>query len=153
MMDLNLQIFTHEEFSAVRTLTENDAVLFCGSDVTKVLGYSNSRDALARHCKGVVKRSVVTSGGRQELSFITEGDLFRLIVHSKLPAAQKFERWIFEEVLPSIRKHGAYMTEEAMKEFLSDPDHIIELGILMKQECETSLQHRSAFEIAAPGGV
>lgn len=87
-----LQIFTHEEFSAVRTLTVNDAVMFCGSDVTKVLGYSNSRDALARHCKGVVKRSVVTSGGRQELSFITEGDLFRLIAHSKLPAAQKFER-------------------------------------------------------------
>lgn len=153
MMDLNLQIFTHEEFSAVRTLTENDAVLFCGSDVTKVLGYSNSRDALARHCKGVVKRSVVTSGGRQELSFITEGDLFRLIVHSKLPAAQKFERWIFEEVLPCIRKHGAYMTDDAIAEFLSNPDHIIEIGILMKQEREKSLQHRSAFEIAAPGEV
>lgn len=153
MMGLNLQIFTHEEFSAVRTLTENGAALFCGSDVTKVLGYSNSRDTLARHCKGVVKRGIATSGGKQALSFITEGDLFRLIVHSKLPAAQKFERWIFEEVLPCIGKHGAYMMEETIKEFLSDPDHIIEAATLMKQKRENLLQYRSAFEIAAPGGV
>lgn len=153
MMDLNLQIFTHEDFNEVRTLTENGAALFCGSDVTKVLGYINSRDALARHCKGVVKRSVVTKGGKQALSFITEGDLFRLIVYSKLPAAQKFERWIFEEVLPCISKHGAYMTEEAIKEFLSDPDRIIEVATLMKQERKKSLQHCGAFEIAAPGGV
>ncbi|MEG1205881.1 MAG: BRO family protein [Oscillospiraceae bacterium] len=152
-MDLNLQIFTHEEFSAVRTVTENDKPLFCGSDVTKVLGYSNSHDALARHCKGVVKRNIVTNGGRQELSFIPEGDLFRLIVHSKLPAAQKYERWIFEEVIPTIRKHGAYMTEAAVADILSNPDRIIELATAMKRERENPLQSRSAFDIAMPDGV
>lgn len=115
--------------------------------------YSNSRDALARHCKGVVKRGVITKGGKQALSFITEGDLFRLIVHSKLPAAQKFEHWIFEEVLPCIRKHGAFITDEAIAEFLCNPDHIIELGILMKQERDNPPQYCSAFEIAAPSGV
>ena len=64
--------------------------------------------------KGVVKRDTPTDGGNQSLSFITEGDVYRLITHSKLPAAEKFEHWVFDEVLPTIRKHGAYMTPETL---------------------------------------
>ena len=98
----NLQIFKNTEFGEVRTIEENGKVLFCGSDCAKALGYTNSRKALGDHCKGVTKRSTLTAGGKQEMSFISEGDLYRLITHSKLPSAEKFESWVFDEVLPSI---------------------------------------------------
>ena len=93
-------------------MSEDGNVLFCGSDVAKALGYSNVRDALARHCKGVVKRDTLTAGGIQSLSFLPEGDVYRLIAHSKLPGAEAFERWIFDEILPTIRKTGGYVADE-----------------------------------------
>lgn len=105
-----LKIFENTEFGQVRTMEENGNILFCGSDVAEALGYSNTRKALIDHCKGVTKRDTLTKGGKQKLSFIFEGDLYRLIVHSKLPSAEKFEKWVFEEVLPSIRKTGAYIS-------------------------------------------
>ena len=103
-----IQIFNNPDFGEVRTLEENGAVLFCGSDVAKALGYSNPSKALSDHCKGVTKRYTLTKGGNQELNFIPESDVYRLIVHSKLPAAERFEKWVFDEVLPSIRKTGSY---------------------------------------------
>ncbi len=103
-----IQIFNNSEFGEIRTLEQNGKVLFCGSDVAKALGYSNSRDALIRHCKGVVKHDTPTNGGIQSIRFIPEGDLYRLITHSKLESAEKFESWVFDEVLPSIRKNGSY---------------------------------------------
>ena len=87
-------------------------MLFCGSDVAKALGYSNPRKALADHCKGVTKRDTLTAGGIQSLSFLPEGDVYRLIAHSKLPGAEAFERWIFDEILPTIRKTGGYVADE-----------------------------------------
>ena len=100
-------IFTNPEFGNIRTLeTEDGKVLFCASDVASALGYSNTRDAISRHCKGVVKRDTLTNGGKQEMSFIPEGDVYRLIANSKLPDAVKFEAWVFDEVLPTIRKTG-----------------------------------------------
>lgn len=119
-----LQIFKNPEFGAVRTLEETGTVLFCGSDVAKALGYSNPRDALAKHCKGVVKRDGVSQTTNQygittdqtvEMSFIPESDLYRLVFGSKLPTAEKFTDWVTTEVLPSIRKHGAYMTPETLQ--------------------------------------
>ena len=103
-----LQAFNNDEFGEVRTLVENGEFMFVASDVAKVLGYSNVADAISRHCKGVVKRDTLTKGGKQKLNFIRESDVYRLIVHSKLPSAEKFEKWVFEEVLPSIRKTGSY---------------------------------------------
>lgn len=103
-----IQIYQNEQFGAIRTIEENGKVLFCGSDVAKALGYANPRKALGDHCKGVTKRDTLTDGGAQSLSFIPEGDLYRLITHSKLPTAEKFEKWVFDEVLPSIRKTGGY---------------------------------------------
>lgn len=105
----NLLTFANEEFGNIRTIEENGKVYFCGKDVAKALGYQNTNKALGDHCKGVTKRDTPTSGGVQSMSFITEGDLYRLITHSKLPTAQKFEAWIFDEVLPEIRETGRYI--------------------------------------------
>lgn len=109
-----LKVFTNEQFGQVRTLEENGNILFCGSDVAKALGYSKARNAINAHCKGALKRGVLTNGGKQEMTFIPEGDLYRLIAHSKLPSAEKFESWVFDEVLPTIRKTGGYVSNEDM---------------------------------------
>ena len=103
-----LQIFENPAFGEVRTIEEDGKVLFCGKDIAAALGYSNTQDALSRHCKGVVKRDTLTPGGMQAVAFIPEGDIYRLAAKSELPGADKFESWIFDEVLPAIRKHGEY---------------------------------------------
>lgn len=90
-------------------LEEDGRTLFCGSDVAKALGYARPNDAIAAHCRATVKHSTPISGKMQEINFIPEGDFYRLITHSKLPEAEKFERWVFDEVIPSIRKTGGYI--------------------------------------------
>ena len=114
-MNQQLQVFNHEQFGDVRIIEEDGRVLFCGKDVAKALGYENPRDAIRRHCRGVVKRDGVSKTTNQhgvtteqvtQMSFIPEGDLYRMITHSKLPAAERFEKWVFDEVLPTIRKTG-----------------------------------------------
>lgn len=111
-----LQIFNNPNFGEVRTFEENRKVFFCGTDVATALGYSNPRDAIRRHCKGVVKRDTLTDGGSQQISFIPEGDVYRLITHSKLPSAEEFEQWVFDEVIPSIRKTGGYIPTAGMSD-------------------------------------
>ena len=103
-----LQIFNSEEFGEIRTIEIDGKPYFVGADVAKALGYNNPRDAVSRHCKGVVKRDTPTSSGIQSMSYINEGDLYRLIMKSKLPSAEKFESWVMDEVLPTIRKTGSY---------------------------------------------
>ena len=103
-----LQIFNSEEFGDIRTAEIDGKPYFVGADVAKALGYNNPRDAVSRHCKGVVKRDTPTSSGIQSMSYINEGDLYRLIMKSKLPSAEKFESWVMDEVLPTIRKTGSY---------------------------------------------
>ena len=122
MTNTNMEIFNNAEFGSVRIIEENGSFLFCASDVAKALGYSNFRDALRRHCRGVVKRDSPTTSGIQMMSYIPEGDVYRLIVHSKLPSAERFERWVFDEVLPSLRKNGIYITDPLVKQFARDPD-------------------------------
>ena len=108
-MSMNgIQIFNNDEFGEVRILKEDGNFYFVASDVAKKLGYVNSSKAVNDHCKGVTKRYTLTKGGNQELNFIPESDVYRLIVHSKLPSAERFEKWVFDEVLPSIRKTGSY---------------------------------------------
>lgn len=134
-----LQIFKNEEFGEVRTVEIEGKPFFCGSDVAKALGYAIPSKAVNTHCKGVSKMEAPTNGGIQELLFIPEGDLYRLIVSSKLPTAEKFEHWVFDEVLPSIRKHGMYATDE----LLDNPDLIIQMATKLKEEREA----RKALEI------
>lgn len=109
-----LKVFTNEQFGQVRTLEKNGNILFCGSDVAKALGYTNPNKAIKDHCRAITKRSTPISGKMQDINFIPEGDLYRLIVCSKLPSAEKFERWVFDEVLPTIRKTGGYVSNEDM---------------------------------------
>lgn len=105
-----LMIFNNPEFGQIRTIEEDGKVLFCGSDVAKALGYKRPNDAISAHCRGTVKRRIMDSIGReQEMNFIPEGDIYRLAARSELPGADQFERWIFDEVLPSIRKNGGYI--------------------------------------------
>lgn len=109
-MKNEVTVFQNEQFGQVRTIDENGKIYFCGKDAAIALGYADSVNALKRHCraKGVAFRHLLTEGGNQRIKFIDEGNLYRLITHSKLPEAEKFESWVFDEVLPSIRKTGKY---------------------------------------------
>ena len=111
-----IRLFDSEEFGSVRAMVDEDgAELFCGKDVAVALGYKNTNKAIKDHCKGVTKRYPLTDQREcvQEAVFITEPDVFRLIVRSKLPSAQRFEAWLFEEVLPALRRTGAYVAAPA----------------------------------------
>ena len=108
-----LQIFENPMFGAIRTLKDGGKVLFCAKDIAVALGYKRPKDAIAAHCKGAVKRRSLTGGGEQEMNFIPEGDIYRLAAKSELPGADKFESWIFDEVLPSMRKHGVYISDKS----------------------------------------
>lgn len=104
-----LQIFNSEEFGEVRTVEIDRKPYFVANDVARALGYKRPADAVTAHCKGSVKHRYLTDGGEQELKVIPEGDIYRLTVRSKLPSAERFERWVFDEVIPSIRKNGGYI--------------------------------------------
>lgn len=105
-----LKIFEHPKFGNIRTVTEDGKTLFCGKDVAAALGYKRPNDAISTHCRGTVKRRITDSMGReQEMLFIPEGDIYRLAAKSELPGAEEFESWIFDEVLPSIRRTGGYI--------------------------------------------
>ena len=103
-----LQIFNNEEFGQVRTVEIDGKPYFVANDVARALGYATPKDAVTRHCKGALKRRYLTEGGRQEMKMIPEGDMYRLITHSKLESAERFEAWVFDEVLPTLRKTGSY---------------------------------------------
>lgn len=116
-----IQIFKSDDFGSIRTIERDGKILFCGKDVALALGFINTNDALTKHCRcdGVAIRYPIEDslGRKQEARFITEGDVYRLITHSRLPAAEQFESWVFDEVLPSIRKNGSYgMNTEALQE-------------------------------------
>jgi prophage antirepressor-like protein len=129
-MNNQLQIFDNTEFGVLKVLTMEGKQYFPATECAETLGYSNPQDAVRRHCleDGCVKHAVIDNLGRtQEMKFITEGNLYRLIVRSKLPAAVRFEKFVFDEVLPSIRKHGAYITDELLERLREDEAYIDEL--------------------------
>jgi prophage antirepressor-like protein len=129
-----VKVFSFET-GAVRTVEQNGEIFFVGKDVCKRLGYTNARKTMNDHCKGVtICYPLCTAGGTQKVRIISESDVMRLICSSKLPEAVKFEKWIFEEVLPSIRKHGGYLTPEKVEEALLNPDVIIRLATELKEE-------------------
>lgn len=107
----DLQIFKNKEFGNIRIIEKDGQPLFCGSDVAKSLGYDQPHKAISQHCRYGTKHTVPhpqSIGKEIEMVFIPEGDLYRLISKSKLPAAEQFERWVFDEVLPAIRKTGSF---------------------------------------------
>lgn len=142
-----MEIFKNPEFGSVRVIEENGKYLFCGTDVARALGYAIPTKAVNTHCKGVSKIEAPTNGGIQKLLFIPEGDVYRLIVHSKLPSAERFERWVFDEVLPTIRKHGAYMTKEKLWEVATSPEALLKLcsELLAEREENAALREEKAL--------
>lgn len=150
-----LMIFSNPEFGRVRTLEENGTVLFCGTDVARALGYSNPRDAVSRHCRGVVKRDGVSLTTNQrgktteqtvEMSFIPESDLYRLVFSSKLPAAERFTDWVTGEVLPSIRRNGMYLLPKDYPSALRALADAEEKRLALAAENERQAQVIAEFE-------
>lgn len=116
-----MEVFNNSEFGSVRIIQEGERILLCGRDVALALGYATPQKAIRDHCRYVLKRNIPHPQSPDkliELSFLTEGDVYRLIMGSKLPGAERFECWVFDEVLPSIRKQGFYMTDK-LKEQLA----------------------------------
>jgi anti-repressor protein len=109
-----LKLFESPQFGQVRTVTIEDKPYFVASDVAKALGYAIPHKAVNTHCKGVLKRNILTNGGEQEVLVIPEGDIYRLVIKSQLPTAEKFESWVFDEVLPTIRTTGGYVNNDEM---------------------------------------
>lgn len=143
-----LQIFKSEKFGEIQILIENGREYFPATEVAKILGYSNPQKAVRDHCKekGCTNRSVLTKGGKQEKKFIDEGNLYRLITKSNLPQAEVFESWVFDEVLPSIRKTGMYATDE----LLNNPELAIKAFTRLKEEQEKRMQLEKQIEDQAP---
>ena len=133
-MDNNIQIFNNEELGTIRIKGTPDAPLFCLGDVCKMLGLrqGNVRERLE---KGVVSTEpLLTSGGIQMVNFVTEDGLYDVILDSRKPEAKRFRKWVTSEVLPTIRKHGAYMTKDALERAIIEPDFLIQLATTLKEE-------------------
>lgn len=140
-----IQIFNNSDFGEVRVTTINNEPWFVGKDVAEILGYSNTQKAIRDHVDGEDKLTerIVLSGQNREVVVINESGLYSLILSSKLPAAKKFKHWITAEVIPLIRKHGAYMTEDTIQKALTSPDFLIQLATQLKDEQEK----RRALEV------
>jgi len=142
----NLQVFKNTEFGELKVLVIDGKEYFPATDCARMLGYSNPHKAVIDHCKYLTKREVPHPQNPEKtinINYIPEGDLFRLIVKSKLPAAERFERWVFDEVLPTIRKHGVYATDKVIEEMISNPEY----GIRIFSELKAERDRRKALEI------
>lgn len=132
----DLKIFNNEEFGQVRTSIIDDEPYFALNDVCRILEINNPRQAKSRLNKdGVISNDVIDSMGRTQLAnFINESNLYKLVFQSRKPEAERFADWVTSEVLPSIRKHGAYMTDGVIERTLTDPDYLIMLATNLKEE-------------------
>lgn len=152
------QIFNHPLFGEIRVVEKNGKTFFVGVDVARALEYANPSKAVIDHCKGISKMGIPSSGGIQVTNVIPEGDVYRLIYkaadQSKSPEikskAEQFEQWVFDEILPTIRKHGAYMTPEKIEEVLLNPDTIIDLALRLKQVNEEKAKLAAKIEADKP---
>ena len=130
----DIQIFKNSAFGEVRVTEMDGRPMFVASDIAKALGYANPAKAVIDHCKGVSILETPTNGGVQQVKYIPESDVYRLVMRSKLPAAEQFQDWVCDEILPSIRKHGGYLTPEKVEEALLNPDTLIRLATDLKEE-------------------
>lgn len=124
-----LQLFNHETFGEVRTIVKDGEPYFVAKDVAEVLGYANPQKAIRDHCKGVNELFIPSNGGMQKTNIIPERDVYRLIMRSTLPSAERFEEWVVGEVIPSIRKNGGYI---ANQENLT-PEQIVANALVVAQ--------------------
>lgn len=147
-----LKIFENSEFGKIQVIERNGEPWFIGKEVAEILGYSNHRKALIDHVddedKGVTKRD--TLGGKQNIVIINESGLYSLVFSSKLEKAKAFKRWVTSEVIPAVRKHGGYLTNEKIEEVLNDPDTIIKLATTLKEERAKRNEAERQLEEAKP---
>lgn len=132
-----LKIFNNDEFGQIRTILDgNNEPWFVGKDVAEILEYSNTPKAIRDHVDNEDKLTerIVRSGQNREAVIINESGLYSLIFSSKMDKAKEFKRWVTSEVLPAIRKHGAYMTDGVIERTLTDPDYLIMLATNLKEE-------------------
>lgn len=137
----DIQIYVHPQFGSIRTAGTSNNPEFCAMDICKALGYANGRKAVSDHCDewDVTKRDTPTKNQwgaevMQSITYVNESGMYALVLGSKLPEAKKFKRWITSEVLPSIRKHGAYATEATIDSIIANPDNGIKLLMALKEE-------------------
>jgi prophage antirepressor-like protein len=152
-MKNQLQQFHSDEFGSLEILTINGKPYFPAVECASVLGYRNPRKAVIDHCKGdgVTNRYATDRLGRtQEKKYITEGNLYRLIIRSKLPAAVRFEAWVCDEILPSVRRHGAYATPGTLDEMYANPEFAEALLKRLAEECKKNIALEELAEGLAP---
>lgn len=133
-----LKVFDNPEFGEIRTVDIDNEPWFVGKDVASILGYKDTVNALKAHVDDEDKRGwqITTPSGTQQMTIINESGLYALVLSSKLPTAKAFKRWITHDVIPNIRKHGAYMTPEKLQEAILNPDMMIQLCQQLKDEQE-----------------
>lgn len=151
-MKNNIQIFKNESFGEIRVAGTSEEPLFCAKDVAIALGYSDTADAIQRHCKSGKKVFHPHSNGigGVNMVYIPEKDVYRLIMRSNLPDAEKFQDWVCEEVLPSIRKHGIYATDVTIEKLLADPDFAIQALQNLKEERQKRIEAEQKVAEASP---
>lgn len=148
-----IKVFNNPSFGEIRTIVMNSEPWFVGKDVAEILGYAKARNAISAHVDPEDKKDAPIQGplgGTQTMTIINESGLYSLILSSKLPTAKKFKRWVTSEVLPAIRKHGAYLTEQKVEEILTNPDTIIKLATQLKEEREARKQAEALNEANRP---
>jgi prophage antirepressor-like protein len=151
-----LQIFNNSEFGSVRVIEKDGTPWFVGKDIAEILGYSNSRKAMADHVDaedkvqgcGVTIRDAI--GREQNATLINESGVYGLILRSNMPKAREFKHWVTSDVLPSIRKHGAYMTDQTIHRAITDPDFLIQLATELKKEREEKAKALQKIEEDRP---
>lgn len=146
-----LQVFNNQEFGQVRTMTIDGSPWFVAKDVCECLGITKHRDAVSR-LDGDERGSVEvdTLGGTQQMAAVNEYGLYSLVLSSRKPSAKAFKRWITHEVIPAIRKHGAYMTGETLEQALTSPDFLIRLATELKTEQEARKTAEAQIEADKP---
>jgi len=144
----DIKIFNNPEFGSVRTLEVNGEPYFVGKDVAEILGYTNPQKAIRDHVDEedrTVNESFTVNGTPPIL--INESGLYSLILSSKLPNAKQFKRWVTGEILPSIRRHGAYMTDDVLHKAITEPDFLIQLATELKEEKQKRKQLESTVAV------
>ena len=156
MENNQVQVFNNVEFGDVRVIMQGEQPWFVGKDVMQALGYSDTAKAIHAHVDNEDKQIIQKcQNGTLEipnrgLTIINESGLYSLIMSSKLPSAKQFKRWVTSEILPSVRKHGAYLTPEKVEEVLMNPDTIIKLATQLKTEREQRIKAEAALKVATP---
>lgn len=147
-----IQIFQNESFGSVRIAGTSEQPLFCLADVCKILELGNPSQVKSRLDDGVISNEVIPDslGRQQETTFVNEDGLYDVILDSRKPQARAFRKWITSEVLPSIRKHGAYMTQETIEKALTSPDFLIQLATNLKEEQQRRIEAERTIKANAP---